>query len=107
LACPAGNPAKLFMTLTDATKPENRTSNLSLASTSTAKGVAVRIVEDGKSLSYGPDNAVVRNPNQFALATLGDGGQIFAVPMTAAYVSTGLVMPGSVQAVAIFTMSYQ
>jgi type 1 fimbria pilin len=109
VVCPGGTSTKVFMTMTDATTPGNRTSDLSLGPTSTATGVTVRISgRNGYAISYGPDSAVVGNPNQFNVSNREptDGGT-FDLNLVAAYVSTGAITPGSVKAVATFTMSYQ
>ncbi|SOE98161.1 Pilin (type 1 fimbria component protein) [Burkholderia sp. OK233] len=103
LSCQAG--ANVYVTLTDATTPGNTTSNLTLASGSTAKGVALRVLNSGgTAVSYGPDSAVAGNPNQWLV---GASSSTTRIPLTAQYISTGTVGPGTVKGLATFTMSYQ
>lgn len=103
LSCQAGS--NVYVTLTDATNPGNTTSNLTLASGSTATGVKLRVLNSGGSaLSYGPDSAVAGNPNQWLV---GASASTTRIPLTAQYISTGTVGPGAVKGLATFTMSYQ
>jgi type 1 fimbria pilin len=103
LSCQAG--ANVYVTLTDATNPGNTTSNLTLASGSTATGVKLRVLNSGGSpVSYGPDSAVAGNPNQWLV---GASASTTRIPLTAQYISTGTVGPGTVKGLATFTMSYQ
>jgi type 1 fimbria pilin len=103
LSCQAG--ANVYVTLTDATAPGNTTSNLTLASGSTATGVALRLLNSsGTVVSYGPDSAVAGNPNQWLV---GASASTTRIPLTAQYISTGTVGPGTVKGLATFTMSYQ
>lgn len=107
LQCPAGPPVNVGTTLTDATTPGNRTSTLSLAKSSSATGVAVQIRNTKGLVLYGPDSPVARNPNQFKVGTLSAQGGAINIPLTAEYVRTGAVTPGTVVALATFTMTYQ
>lgn len=103
LSCQAG--ANVYVTLTDATNPGNTSSNLTLASGSTATGVKLRMLNSGGSpVSYGPDSAVAGNPNQWLI---GASASTTRIPLTAQYISTGTVGPGTVKGLATFTMSYQ
>ncbi|MCX4171800.1 MULTISPECIES: fimbrial protein [Paraburkholderia] len=103
LSCQAG--ANVYVTLTDATTPGNTTSNLTLASGSTATGVALRVLNSGgTAVSYGPDSAVAGNRNQWLV---GASSSTTRIPLTAQYISTGTVGPGTVKGLATFTMSYQ
>lgn len=102
LSCQAG--ANVYVTLTDATTPGNRTSNLSLASGSTAAGVSLRVLNGGAAVSYGPDSAVAGNANQWLV---GASTSTTNIPLSAQYISTGTVTPGTVKGLATFTMSYQ
>jgi type 1 fimbria pilin len=103
LSCQAG--ANVYVTLTDATSPGNTTSNLTLASGSTATGVKLRVLNSGGSaVSYGPDSAVAGNPNQWLV---GASASTTRIPLTAQYISTGTVGAGTVKGIATFTMSYQ
>lgn len=103
LSCQAG--ANVYVTLTDATNPGNTSSNLTLASGSTATGVNLRVLNSGgAAISYGPDSAVAGNPNQWLV---GASASTTRIPLTAQYISTGTVGPGTVKGLATFTMSYQ
>ncbi|MFM0720225.1 fimbrial protein [Paraburkholderia strydomiana] len=103
LSCQAG--ANVYVTLTDATNPGNTTSNLTLASGSTATGVKLRVLNSGGSpVSYGPDSAVAGNPNQWLV---GASSSTTRIALTAQYISTGTVGAGTVKGIATFTMSYQ
>jgi type 1 fimbria pilin len=103
LSCQAG--ANVYVTLTDMTNTGNTTSNLTLASGSTATGVQLRLLKSGGSpVSYGPDSTVAGNTNQWLV---GASASTTNIPLTAQYISTGTVGPGVVKGKATFTMSYQ
>lgn len=104
LNCAAG--IKLMMTLTDSTSPSNTSGNLSLTSTSTAKGVAYQIKYNGNTVLYGPDSPAIGNTNQFLVQNPTAAGNL-SLPFTVSYVRTGTVVAGSANALATFTMSYQ
>jgi type 1 fimbria pilin len=102
--CPS--PVSVSMTMTDAANPTNVGSTLSLSNASTAKGVGYQIVYNGVVISYGPDSAIAKNVNQFSVGTLTTSG-VLKIPFTARYVRTGAITPGTADANATFTMSYQ
>ncbi|WP_158938474.1 fimbrial protein [Burkholderia sp. S171] len=102
--CPS--PVSVSMTMTDAANPTNVSSTLSLSPTSTAKGVGYQIVYNGTVISYGSDSAIANNVNQFSVGTVSTSG-VLAIPFTARYVRTGAITPGTADANATFTMSYQ
>lgn len=103
LSCNSG--ANVYITLTDATKPANQTNQLTLASGSTASGVALRLLkQDSTPVSYGPDSALPGTVNQWLVGTSASTANI---PLVAQYVSTGTVKPGKVKGEATFTLSYQ
>jgi len=104
LNCANGGSASVRMTLTDLANTANRTSRLTLDSSSTAKGVALQILRNGSPVSFGPDSAVAGTQNQL---TIGSASGLSSIPLSVRYVSTGLVVPGTVKAAATFTMSYQ
>ncbi|MEC3765919.1 fimbrial protein [Cupriavidus sp. SS-3] len=104
LSC--SGPTAIAMTLTDATQPGNTGSNLSLASGSSAGGVAYQILYNGTPMSFGPASAVAGNLHQFNVGTV-TGASDMQVPLTARYIRTGTVTPGTANAAATFTMSYQ
>lgn len=94
------------LTLTDATMPANRSSNLSLTAASTARGLAVRMRNDGTPISYGPDSSAAGNPGQF-LVKAGVGNETVSLPLDVSYVRTGTVTAGSANATATFTVRYE
>jgi len=101
-SCPTG--IGVYITLTDATRPGNRTNNLSLTPDSAAQGIALRLSSGGTPITFGADSAVRGNPGQWYV---GPSAATTLVPLTARYVSTGTVIPGAVRALATFTLSYQ
>ncbi len=100
------SPVSVSMTMTDAANPTNVSSTLSLNPASTAKGVGYQIVYNGREISYGPDSAIAKNVNQFNIGASSIVGAL-TIPFTARYVRTGPITPGSADANATFTMSYQ
>ncbi|MDD5411252.1 MAG: fimbrial protein [Methylobacter sp.] len=104
LNCQSG--ANVYVTLTDATKPNNTTSLLSLGPSSTAAGVKLRILKsDGNPVSFGPDSAVAGTSNQWLV---GSSASTNDIPLTVQYYRAGgALKPGAVNAAATFTMSYQ
>jgi type 1 fimbria pilin len=104
----AGQSSSIYLTLTDATVPSNRTSNLNLGPASTASGVAVRIQRDGGATDvlFGADSATIGNQNQWQAGTVATGTGTFSVPLQARMVQTGTVKPGGVSARATFTVAY-
>ncbi|AZD74462.1 fimbrial protein [Pseudomonas chlororaphis] len=102
LTCPEN--IRLYATLTDGSAPGNTSDQLSLAPGSTASGVGLRILRDGTPLAFGPDSSTPGNTNQWFVGMSSGSVQI---PLTAQYISTGTVTPGTVKGVATFTMSYQ
>jgi type 1 fimbria pilin len=103
-SCTTG--AKVLMTLTDNVNPANRTSTLGLTTDSTAKGIGVQILNSaGTPILFGADSATPGNANQWLIGNSPNGALV--VPFSARYISTGAVSPGTVKALATFTMSYQ
>jgi len=94
----------VYVTLTDMAKPSNTGNNLTLAPTSTARGVALRLSANDKTLSFGPDSAAPKTTGQWYA---GSSWGVVQIPIKVRYVSTGTVQAGSVIARATFTMSYQ
>ncbi|WP_390343814.1 fimbrial protein [Variovorax boronicumulans] len=102
----AGVNGKVFVTLTDQTRPTNVSNTLSLNAASTAQGVGIQVLNGTNVISYGPDSNVVGNKNQWLAGTTSNG--VFNIPLTARYVQTDTtVKPGSANGRATFTMSYQ
>ncbi|MCA8424745.1 fimbrial protein [Burkholderia seminalis] len=111
LKCSGGNPGtatRMFMTLTDAANPANRSNTLSLAPGSKAEGFGIQIVRgaDNTLVSYGPDSSAVGNPNQWEVGKFGNVG--VTIPFKAQYVRTSAQLKGgNANGFATFTMSYQ
>ncbi|QRR05963.1 fimbrial protein [Burkholderia sp. MS455] len=97
---------RMYITLTDATNPGNRSDVLTLANTSTAKGVGVRIMNGTTPVKYGPDSSATGNPNQWFVTEAGN--ENINIPLSARYVRTSdTLKAGTANAIATFTMSYQ
>lgn len=100
-----GTGASVYITLTDAANPGNRTDRLSLTANSTARGVALRLRNPSVGvIRFGADSATAGNTNQWFV---GPSDTTSNIPMTAEYVATGPITPGTVRGLATFTMSYQ
>jgi type 1 fimbria pilin len=104
----SGQSSKIYLTMTDATIPSNRTSNLNLAAASTASGVAVRVQRNAGAtdVSFGADSAAIGNQNQWQAGTVATGTGTFSVALQARVVQTGTLKTGSVSAKATFTVGY-
>lgn len=102
LSCGIGS--TVYVTMTDNTFPANRSTDLSLTAASTASGVKVQLLNALGRISYGADSAATGNTNQWLI---GPSATTTGILLFAQYVRTGTVVPGSVGAVATFTMSYQ
>lgn len=111
LSCASG--ANVYITLSDVTTPANTSSLLTLASSSTAQGIKLRILNSTGPVSFGPDSAEAGTTHQWFL---GASSSINGVPLTVQYyrddtdpsgTSSATLSAGSVQAQATFTMSYQ
>lgn len=98
--------ASVYTTLTDQSNPANVSDKLSLTSSSTAKGVAIQVLNGTTVINYGTDSKVIGNQNQWVAGQTGNG--TFNIPLTARYVQTGTtVTAGSANGMATFTMGYQ
>ncbi len=98
--------AKVYMTLTDSVNVANRTNTLTLSSDSSARGVGIQVLDaTGAPVTFGADSDAAANPGQWLIGTSPSG--TLQVPLTARYIRTGAVVPGSVKGLATFTMSYQ
>ncbi|GLQ49536.1 hypothetical protein GCM10010872_09850 [Dyella flava] len=104
----AGQSTRVYITMTDATVPANRTNNLNLAAGSTASGVAVRIRRNSGATDvlFGADSATIGNANQWQAGTVATGTNTFSVPLQASMIQTGALATGSVSAKATFTVAY-
>lgn len=95
----------VYITMTDATTPGNRSDVLTLTPASTATGVGIRILNPASApVFFGPDSAERGTVNQWRV---GHSEPLMQIPLSAEYVTTGVVGPGTVGALATFTMSYQ
>jgi type 1 fimbria pilin len=104
LKCPAG--IKVYITITDAVDPANRSTMLSLAPGSSASGVAVEILNGSEPIAFGPDSSAAGTVSQWSAGT--SAGGVMQIPLAARYVRTPAPLaPGTVDAKATFTMSYQ
>src|SRR5256885_10143923 len=54
-----------FITLTDATQATNRSSTLTLAQNSKARGVGIQVLRNNVPVSFGPDSGSLGNANQW------------------------------------------
>jgi type 1 fimbria pilin len=105
LNCPAST-IRIFVTLTDSSNPTNISNILSLKQESTAQGVGLQILTDGKPVSFGPDSSAAGNTNQWFVGA-SSGGPV-SIPLVVQYIRTASVIrPGSANGAATFTMSYQ
>ncbi|HDV6324776.1 TPA: fimbrial protein [Burkholderia cenocepacia] len=111
LICSGGaknSSTKAFVTLTDVTAPGNTSTTLSLTKDSTAAGVGIQVLKDNALLSFGPDSAAIGNMNQWYAGTVAEGQAQLKIPLSARYIQIAeKVTPGSANARATFTMSYQ
>ncbi|MEO8308436.1 MAG: fimbrial protein [Pseudomonadota bacterium] len=111
LNCASG--ANVYITLGDATTPGNTSPLLTLAPSSTAQGVKLRILNSAGPVNFGPDSAEPGTTHQWLL---GASNSINGIPLTVQYYrdDTGpsgsdpaALAAGSIHAQATFTMSYQ
>lgn len=103
-----GTSVNAYVTLTDATKPGNRSTTLSLSSDSDAAGVGIQILKDDVVLGYGPDSSALDNPNRWWAGRVRQGEAGMTIPLQARYVQTEQrIKAGIANAYASFTMSYQ
>ena len=104
LTCP--QPMNVYMTLTDASNTGNQSNVLGVFPTSSARGVALQIMNGANVIKFGPDSFSGNNINQF-LVGLNMIGNI-TIPMTVSYIRTSMtIAPGELKSAATFTMSYQ
>lgn len=104
----SGARTNVFMTLTDAVNPANRTSTLAAASGNTATNIGVQILRgDGTTpVNFGPDSPIAGNQNQFSVGAANNSA--LNVRLIARYRQTAASpTAGKVRAMMTFTMSYQ
>jgi type 1 fimbria pilin len=104
LSCDPG--MNVAVTITDVSNPANLTTTLSLGHDASAKGVGYQILNNGVPIAFGPDSAAAGTANQFTIVPLSVQGS-YTIPLVARYIRTGTMVPGSANAYATFTMSYQ
>lgn len=93
--------------MTDQAKPANSSSVVSLTSNSTAAGVGVEFFYNGNGpLMLGPDSSASGTLNQFFVQSTGQA-QTLTLPFQARYIRTGDLQPGTANALASITFSYQ
>jgi len=105
-----GNVSDVFMTVTDATTPSNRSSILSLTAGSAASGIGIELSIFGKpKMSFGPDSAAIGTVNQFKVVDAADANTAeVIINFSARYVQTAArVVSGTANGAATFTMAYQ
>ncbi|WP_161783653.1 fimbrial protein [Caballeronia glathei] len=108
LNCESG--AKPHISLTDATTPSNQSTDLTLAPASTAAGVGVQVLYGATPVTFAPA-PYTSMPNGTLSSNgidLGTRSGVTRVSFSARYKRTGASMtPGTVRALATFTMLYQ
>lgn len=107
LNCAVGTRASI--TFADSSNTENHSDILSLSKSSTAQGVGIRMTGiDNTPVFYGYNNPL--SPDTFGQKTIAasaQGGPIM-IPLNVSYVPTGQpIIPGSVHAIATFTLGYR
>ena len=97
--------AQVSIVITDVVTPANRSNVLTLSPESTVTGIGVQVLKgDGTPVVFGPDAVGVGVVNQWQIGASPNG--VLVLPLSAQYIRTGAVRPGSVKAMATFTMSY-
>lgn len=111
LSCTGGNTGSMtnpHVTLTDVSNPGNTSTTLPLTADSTAAGLGIQILRNGRVLGFGPDSSEPGTVNQWRAGTVPQGVSTFTIPLSARYVQTARqVTPGTANGRATFTMSYQ
>ncbi|WP_185219054.1 fimbrial protein [Paraburkholderia dinghuensis] len=95
----------VYTTLTDVTDPSNLTNTLTLNASSTARGLGIQVLNGTTPINFGPDSSVAGNPSQWFVGSMQNGSH--NIPLSARYIRTGTVTPGTANGSATFTMSYQ
>ena len=107
LNCAVGTRASI--TFADSSNTENRSDILSLSKNSTAQGVGIRMTGlDNTPVFYGSSNPLPLDTfGQRSITASVKGGPIM-IPLNVRYVPTGkTIIPGSVEAIATFTLGYR
>ncbi|HDS9360680.1 TPA: fimbrial protein [Enterobacter chengduensis] len=93
--------------ITDQTTPSNTTSVATLTSDSTASGIGVQFIYNGTPMPLGPDSSAEGTTNQFFIQSTSNATQTLSLPFQARYIRTGDITPGTANALASITFSYQ
>ncbi|HFV9242537.1 TPA: fimbrial protein [Enterobacter bugandensis] len=94
--------------ITDQSTPTNTTSVVTLTADSTASGVGVQFYYNGTGpLSLGPDSPGAGTTNQFFISNTTAATRTLSLPFQARYVRTSDITPGTANALASITFSYQ
>ena len=103
-----GDSLFVWVTISDATQPGNRSTVLSLRNDATARGIGVQVLRgNGDAVRFGADSNQVGNPGQWLAGTVTHGEASFEVPLQARYLQTQThVFPGTAGALATFTFAY-
>jgi len=112
LNCASG--ANVYITLSDVTTPANTSTLLTLAPSSTAQGIKLRILNSTVGpINFGPDSSLAGTTHQWLV---GPSSSINGIPLTVQYyrddtnpsgTQPAALSAGSIRAQATFTMSYQ
>ncbi len=93
--------------ITDQTDPSNTSSAVSLTGDSTASGVGVEFFYNNTGpLTLGPDSSLSGALNQFFIQSTSQA-QTLSLPFQARFLRTGELVPGTANALASITFSYQ
>ncbi|WP_417313526.1 fimbrial protein [Enterobacter sp.] len=93
--------------MTDQTTPSNTSSVVTLTGDSTASGVGVQFFYNGTGpLMMGPDSSAAGTANQFFIQSTSSA-QTLSLPFQANYIRRGELVPGTANALASITFSYQ
>lgn len=108
----AGTSTRAYVSLTDANRPANTTTTLSVRQLggpeSSASGIGVQVLKDGSPVTFGPEPESPRAANQWFAGEVVQGQRRLSIPLAARYVQDGpAVTSGRVQAHATFRISYQ
>ncbi|WAS53013.1 hypothetical protein MK974_09705 [Burkholderia ambifaria] len=96
----------IYVTLTDAVNPGNRSNVMSLTKASTAQGIGYQVLRNSTPINFGPDSAAAGNLNQWSAGQAS--GDSFTIPLVARYLSTSnTIRTGTAIGQLMFTMSYQ
>jgi type 1 fimbria pilin len=92
------------MTMTDVQNLGTADDKLALSPDSaSATGVKLQVLFKGTPIIFNPNSQATG----IAVGSSTGGGASFTIPLTVHYISTGTVTPGTVNASAIYTLSYQ